>query len=280
MAGTTANTCSFWARRRAASMLRLDSRPSSSSATIVMVRPWTPPSALARSSRALAPDTASPHSEVVGPVMVASAPTRTSVSVTPRVGSSAVCSHSSSGMSTSTLSGSQVLWPTSMSAAGALPAPPSPPAPSLASVVQAPPSSTNASAAAAPRVGSRRVIIPPSVPAPRSRGVIARYDEMNNDSRMATKKDGGGLSRREQRRLHHQEISRAQLLDAAEEVFGRKGFHAATLKEVAELAEFSVGSVYSFFESKDDLFRQIFLRRGEEFMARIREVLEPDGSPV
>ena len=97
---------------------------------------------------------------------------------------------------------------------------------------------------------------------------------------MATKKDGGGLSRREQRRLHHQEISRAQLLDAAEEVFGRKGFHAATSLRVAELAEFSVGSVYSFFESKDDLFRQIFLRRGEEFMARIREVLEPDGSPV
>ena len=74
-----------------------------------------------------------------------------------------------------------------------------------------------------------------------------------------------------------QDLSRAQLLDAAEEVFGRKGFHEATLKEVAELAEFSVGSVYSFFESKDDLFRQIFLRRGEEFMPAMRALLEPDG---
>ena len=55
------------------------------------------------------------------------------------------------------------------------------------------------------------------------------------------------LSRREQRRLQHQDLSRNQLLDAAEEVFGRKGFHETTLKEVAELAEFSVGSVYSFF---------------------------------
>src|SRR5579864_9739421 len=81
-------------------------------------------------------------------------------------------------------------------------------------------------------------------------------------------------SRREERRLRQQDISRAQLLDAAEEVFGRKGFHETTLKEVAELAEFSVGSVYSFFESKDDLFLQIFQRRGEEFMPQLRTLLE------
>jgi TetR/AcrR family transcriptional regulator len=88
-------------------------------------------------------------------------------------------------------------------------------------------------------------------------------------------------SRREQRRLQHQDLSRAQLLDAAEEVFGRKGFHEATLKEVAELAEFSVGSVYSFFDNKDDLFRQIFVRRGDEFMPAMREALRPDaGSPA
>lgn len=80
-------------------------------------------------------------------------------------------------------------------------------------------------------------------------------------------------SRREQRRLQHQGLSRTQLLDAAEEVFGRKGFHETTLKEVAELAEFSVGSVYSFFENKDDLFRQIFLRRGDEFMVDMRAAL-------
>jgi TetR/AcrR family transcriptional regulator len=86
--------------------------------------------------------------------------------------------------------------------------------------------------------------------------------------------------RREQRRLQHQDLSRSQLLDAAEEVFGRKGYHETTLKEVAELAGFSVGSVYSFFENKDDLFQQIFLRRGEQFMAGMHEVLDGDDSPV
>jgi AcrR family transcriptional regulator len=83
-----------------------------------------------------------------------------------------------------------------------------------------------------------------------------------------------GTSRREQRRRAQQDVSRAQLLDAAEDVFGRKGFHATTLKEVAELAEFSVGSVYSFFDSKDDLFRQIFERRGDEFMPGLRALLK------
>ena len=88
-------------------------------------------------------------------------------------------------------------------------------------------------------------------------------------------------SRREVRRLQQQDVSRNQLLDAAEEVFGEKGFHDTTLKEVAELAEFSVGSVYSFFESKDDLFRQIFERRGGEFMPGLNDALgDPKGDPV
>ena len=81
-------------------------------------------------------------------------------------------------------------------------------------------------------------------------------------------------TRREERRLRQQDISRGQLLDAAEEVFGRKGFHEATLKEVAELAEFAVGSVYSFFENKDDLFRQIFVRRGEQFIPQLHAILD------
>ena len=87
-------------------------------------------------------------------------------------------------------------------------------------------------------------------------------------------------SRREQRRSQHQDLSRSQLLDAAEEVFGRKGFHETTLKEVAELAEFSVGSVYSFFENKEDLYVSVFVRRGDEYMPALREVVASDTDPV
>ena len=86
-------------------------------------------------------------------------------------------------------------------------------------------------------------------------------------------------SLREQRRLQAQDLSRGQLLDAAEVIFGQRGFHDATIKAIAELAEFSVGSVYSFFENKDDLFHQIWVRRGDEFMEGMRAIAEA-GSPA
>lgn len=91
---------------------------------------------------------------------------------------------------------------------------------------------------------------------------------------------GAATGRREQRRLLAQDLGRAQLLDAAEEVFGRKGFHDTTLKEIAELAEFSVGSVYSFFENKEDLYLQVFLRRGAEFLPGMEAAVVAGGSPL
>ena len=90
----------------------------------------------------------------------------------------------------------------------------------------------------------------------------------------------GPPSRRHQRRLQHLDLSRAQLLDAAEEVFGRKGYYATTLKEVADLAEFSVGSVYSFFDNKGDLFSQVFLRRGAQIVGAMQEAVAGGGSSL
>ncbi|MBI2703892.1 MAG: TetR/AcrR family transcriptional regulator [Actinobacteria bacterium] len=86
------------------------------------------------------------------------------------------------------------------------------------------------------------------------------------------------VSRREQRRQQQLALSKTQLLDAAEEIFGAKGLHATTLKEIAERAEFSVGTVYSFFENKDDLFVSVLLRRGEEMVPGMRSVVEGAGT--
>jgi len=83
---------------------------------------------------------------------------------------------------------------------------------------------------------------------------------------------------REQRRKRQLDLSRSQLLDAAEEVFGAKGFHDTTLREIAERAEFSVGSVYSFFESKDDLYLNVMLRRGDEFVPAMSHVVTGEGT--
>lgn len=95
-----------------------------------------------------------------------------------------------------------------------------------------------------------------------------------------TKSSTAAASLREQRRVQQQDLSRTQMLDAAEQVFGERGYFAATLKDIAERAEFSVGSVYSFFENKDDLFLSVFIRRGDELVPAIRQIVEGDGSPM
>lgn len=86
-------------------------------------------------------------------------------------------------------------------------------------------------------------------------------------------------SLREQRREHRRALSRDQILDAAEHVFSRKGFHEASLREIAELAEFSVGAVYGFFTGKDEIYREIFLRRAAEFLPGMQQVLSSDRPP-
>jgi DNA-binding transcriptional regulator YbjK len=48
--------------------------------------------------------------------------------------------------------------------------------------------------------------------------------------------------------------TRAALLDAAAEVFARRGLDGATLEEIADVAGFTRGAVYHHFASKDELF--------------------------
>src|SRR5439155_593917 len=55
-------------------------------------------------------------------------------------------------------------------------------------------------------------------------------------------------------RQRRQEQTRAELLDAAARVFARRGYHGATLDEIAAEAGFTSGAVYSNFSGKEDLF--------------------------
>jgi AcrR family transcriptional regulator len=72
-------------------------------------------------------------------------------------------------------------------------------------------------------------------------------------------------------RAERQAQTRSQLIDAAAQVFARRGFQAASVEEIAEQAGYSHGAVYSNFEGKADLFLAVF----EDYMAeRVRELAE------
>jgi AcrR family transcriptional regulator len=76
-------------------------------------------------------------------------------------------------------------------------------------------------------------------------------------SRGLTLEDGMTRLTRAQRRQQ----TRARLLDAAGQVFARRGFHAATVDEVAEAAGYTKGAVYSNFATKDELFLALLDQR-------------------
>ncbi|HEV3358627.1 MAG TPA: helix-turn-helix domain-containing protein [Pseudonocardiaceae bacterium] len=81
------------------------------------------------------------------------------------------------------------------------------------------------------------------------------------------------LSPREARRQQRIDLSREQILDTAERLFSERGYHDTGLKEVAELCEFSVGSIYSFFQSKDHLYEEVLMRRGPAQVAEMRRIV-------
>ena len=61
-------------------------------------------------------------------------------------------------------------------------------------------------------------------------------------------------------RAQRKEMTRELLLDAAIDVFAEKGYHGASLDDVAEAAGFTKGAVYSNFARKSDLFRALLER--------------------
>ncbi|HUH71708.1 MAG TPA: TetR/AcrR family transcriptional regulator [Mycobacterium sp.] len=50
---------------------------------------------------------------------------------------------------------------------------------------------------------------------------------------------------------------RDEIMAAAKEVFARKGFHATTIADIAKQAGLAYGSVYWYFDSKDELFHAL-----------------------
>lgn len=76
---------------------------------------------------------------------------------------------------------------------------------------------------------------------------------------------------------------RDRILSAAALLFAERGVHATTLDEVAAIAGFSKGAVYSNFTSKDDLVAQLMTARVDEVLgsmvARLGPAIDAGGLP-
>jgi TetR/AcrR family transcriptional regulator len=69
------------------------------------------------------------------------------------------------------------------------------------------------------------------------------------------------IPRRERERLR----KRKEILAEALALFSEKGYHNVSMAEIAEKAEFAIGTLYNFFKNKEDLYNALMLELADKF---------------
>jgi AcrR family transcriptional regulator len=71
----------------------------------------------------------------------------------------------------------------------------------------------------------------------------------------------------------------AQIIEAAFAVFGDVGYEATVIKDIAEKAGISSGTIYTYFSDKRDLFRATAQEGWNRFLQQIRQIVESRVAP-
>jgi AcrR family transcriptional regulator len=66
----------------------------------------------------------------------------------------------------------------------------------------------------------------------------------------------------------------ALILDAARKLFAEKGYWETRLEDIAATAGFSKASLYNYYLDKDSIFLSLVISENQEFLKRIRTVVE------
>jgi AcrR family transcriptional regulator len=68
-------------------------------------------------------------------------------------------------------------------------------------------------------------------------------------------------------------VKGAAILKAAESIFAKKGFHEATISEIARKSKVSEATIYEYFSSKEELLFSIPARTTQQYEEKNREIL-------
>lgn len=69
-------------------------------------------------------------------------------------------------------------------------------------------------------------------------------------------------------------VKGAAILQAAERIFAQKGFHEATISEIARKSKVSEATIYEYFSSKEELLFSIPARTTQQYEEKNREILK------
>src|SRR3990167_3119436 len=75
-----------------------------------------------------------------------------------------------------------------------------------------------------------------------------------------------------ERRKREKENRRQTILSAAQNVFYGKGFQNATIEEIAACCELSVGTLYLYFKSKEEMYVSLLFESIEHFTNEIAKI--------
>jgi len=75
------------------------------------------------------------------------------------------------------------------------------------------------------------------------------------------------------------EKKKQQICRGAMKVFKTKGFHAASIREIAEASQISLGSLYDYIEKKEDILFLVHQHGLDQINSRIEKHMAPHADP-
>ena len=88
--------------------------------------------------------------------------------------------------------------------------------------------------------------------------------------------EGMELPRREREKLGQ----RQEMLEAALSLFSEKGYHNVSMHEIADKAEFAIGTLYKFFKNKEDFYQALVLEQSDRFHDALVLAIEGPGDEI
>ena len=82
------------------------------------------------------------------------------------------------------------------------------------------------------------------------------------------------------RREREKQQKRQTILDAAECIFARHGFHGASMDKIATEAEYAPGTIYLYFKDKDALYSLLFANKLTQMVDQVEKAAAEASGPL
>jgi AcrR family transcriptional regulator len=73
------------------------------------------------------------------------------------------------------------------------------------------------------------------------------------------------------RKERDRRLRESDILKAAEHVFATKGYHKAAISDIAQEAQYAVGTIYLYFKNKQELYLTLVEKKAQNLISNVKE---------